>query len=51
MNDSDSQLVMEGVCVVGRQNGDIADILQLRAVAMATIFGFLDRIWVHKGVT
>jgi len=32
---------MEGVWVVGRQNADIADILHLRDVAMATIFGFL----------
>jgi len=29
---------MEGVLVVGRQNADIADTLQLRDVAMATIF-------------
>jgi len=27
--------------VVGRQNADIADILQLRDIAMAIIFGFL----------
>jgi len=27
--------------VVGRQNADTADILYLREVAMATIFGFL----------
>jgi len=26
--------------VVGRQNADIADTLQLRGVAMATTFGF-----------
>jgi len=32
---------MEGVSVVGQQNADIADTLQLRDVAMATIFGFL----------
>jgi len=35
------QLVMEGGWVVGRQNADIADTLQLTDVAMATIFGFL----------
>jgi len=29
---------MEGVLVVGRQNADIADTLQLRDVAMATTF-------------
>jgi len=34
-------LVMEGVWVVGQQNADIADTLQLRDVAMATIFVFL----------
>jgi len=34
--------------VVGQQNADIADTLQLRDVAMATIFGFL---WVHIGTT
>jgi len=34
--------------VIGRQNADIADTLQLRDVAMATIFGF---IWVHIGAT
>ena len=27
--------------MVGRQNADIADTLQLRDVAMATVFGFL----------
>ena len=32
------QLVMKGVCVVGRQNADIADSLRLRDVAMATTF-------------
>jgi len=32
---------MEGVSVVGQQNADVADTLQLRVVAMATIFGFL----------
>ena len=31
-------LIMEGVWVVGQQNADIADTLQLRDVAMATIF-------------
>jgi len=31
-------LVMEGVWVVGQQNADIADTLQLRDVAMATTF-------------
>jgi len=35
------QLVMEGVLVVGQQNADIADTMQLRDVAMATIFVFL----------
>jgi len=29
---------MEGVCVVVRQNADIADTLQLRDVAIATTF-------------
>jgi len=29
---------MKGASVVGRQNADIADTLQLRAVAMATTF-------------
>ena len=33
------RLVMEGVLVVGRQNADIADTLQLRDVVMATNFG------------
>jgi len=35
--------------VVGQQNADIADALQLRDVAMATIFGFLymDAHWRH----
>ena len=32
---------MEGVWVVGQQNADIADTVQLSYVAMATIFGFL----------
>jgi len=32
---------MEGVLVVGQQNADIGDTLQLRDVAMATIFVFL----------
>jgi len=33
---------MEGFeCMVGQQNADIADTLQLRDVAMATIFVFL----------
>jgi len=32
---------MEGVLVVGQQNADIADTMQLRDVAMATIFVFL----------
>ena len=31
-------LVMEGVWVVGQQNADISDTLQLRDVDMATIF-------------
>jgi len=31
---------MEGVLEIGQQNADIADILQLRDVAMATIFVF-----------
>jgi len=31
-------LVMEGVRVVGQQNADVADVLQLRDVATATIF-------------
>jgi len=31
---------MERVLVVGRQNADIADTLQPRDVAMATIYGF-----------
>jgi len=35
---------MEGVLVVGRQNADIADTLQLRDVAMATIF------WLSMGL-
>jgi len=35
------QLVMEGVWVVGQQNADIVDTLQLRDVPMATIFVFL----------
>jgi len=34
------QLVMEGVIVVGQQNADIADTLQLRDLAMATILSF-----------
>jgi len=34
---------MEGVLVVGRQNADIADTLQLRDVAMLTTF------WVSMG--
>jgi len=29
---------MEGVCVVRRQNADIADTLQLRDITMATTF-------------
>jgi len=29
---------MKGVCVVSRQNADVADTLQLRDVAMATTF-------------
>jgi len=33
-----SQLVIEGVYVVGRQNANIADTLPLREVAMATTF-------------
>ena len=33
------RLVMEGVLVVGRQNADIANTLQLRDVAKATNFG------------
>jgi len=42
MNDSDYRhLVMEGVLVIGQQNADIADTLQLRDVATATIFVFL----------
>ena len=32
------RLVMEGVSVVGRQNADVADTLQLRDIAMATTF-------------
>jgi len=35
------QLVMEGVWVVGQQNADIADTLQVRDIVMATIFVFL----------
>jgi len=31
-------LVIEGILVVGQQNADIADTLQLTDVAMATIF-------------
>jgi len=30
--------IMEGVWVVGQQNADIADALQLRDIAMATMF-------------
>ena len=41
-------LVMEGVWVVSQQNADIADNLQLRAVAMATIF-LAFYIWLHIG--
>jgi len=44
------RLVMEGVCVVGRQNADIADTLQLRDVAMATIFWF-STYGMHIGAT
>jgi len=36
--------------VVGRQNADIADILHLRDVAMATIFWF-SIYWLHVGAT
>jgi len=36
--------------VVGQQNADIADTLQLRDVAMANIFGFLLDA-VHIGAT
>jgi len=35
------QLVIEAVWVVGQQNADITDTLQLRDVAIATIFVFL----------
>jgi len=34
-------MVMEGIWVVGQQNADIADTLQLRDVAMVTIVVFL----------
>ena len=39
--------------MVGQQNADIADILQLRDVAMATIFGFLymGAHWCHLANT
>ena len=40
------QLVMEGVWVVGQQNADIVDTLQLRDVAMATIFLSIYRVYV-----
>ena len=33
-----TQLIIEGVCVVGRQNADIANTLCLGDVAMATTF-------------
>jgi len=36
--------------VVGQQNADIADILQLRDIAMATIF-LAIYIWLHIGAT
>ena len=39
------QLVMEGVWVVGQQSAYIANTLQLRDVAMATIFVFLYMGW------
>ena len=38
---SDRQFVMEGRCVVGRQNADIAVTLHLTDVAMAAIFWLL----------
>jgi len=41
---------MDGVCVVGQQNADIADTLNLRDVAMATIF-WLPVYAVHIGAT
>ena len=39
------QFVMEGVWVVGQQNADIADTLQLRDITVATIFVFLYMGW------
>jgi len=46
------QLVMEGVWVVGQQNADIADTLQLRDVAMASWQPFLSfYVWVYIGAT
>jgi len=32
---------MEGVCVVGQQNADIAGALQLRGIAKATVYWFI----------
>jgi len=40
-------LVMEGVRVVGQQNADVADVLQLRDVATATIFWL--SVWYNFG--
>ena len=40
-----TQLAMEGSWVVGQQNAYIADTLQLRDIAMATIF------WLSMGIT
>jgi len=45
---------MDGLAVVGKQNADIADTLQLRNVAMTTIFwGFYmwDAHWHHLANT
>jgi len=44
--------VTEGVSTVGQQNADIADTLQLRGVAMATVFVFIwDVHWRHLANT
>jgi len=43
-------LVVEGVWVVGQQNADIADTLQLRDVAMATV-SWISIYGVHIGTT
>jgi len=48
-----TQLVTEGARVVGQQNADILDTMQLRDVAMATILSFYIRgvHWCHLANT